>query len=89
MTAAEMAAHLDKDQRLVDAAWAYELALLESREFLEIHLNLIAVYFALNEAPMISIHPLGQAISGVAFSRALEIIERARAHFGDQSELQA
>lgn len=89
MNLTQTAATLDHLERFIEAAWAYELAVLESESTIELYLDLVAIYFALNESPAVAAHPIGQAISGIAFSRAYSLMRSAEEHFGINPELSA
>jgi hypothetical protein len=89
MTRADLAASLDSEGRLLEAAWAYELAMSASRLSADGVLNLIAIYYSLSDPGRYMAMPGGSAIASVADVRAREILADRSRHVGAASEFEA
>jgi len=89
MTYQDVAASLDADGVLVDAAWAYELAVQRPEASQEEFLNLAAVYFTLTDPGYFLAHGIDRRVIDIAYGRAQEILFLADKRFGTSSETSA
>ena len=89
MSYQQLAAGLDADAKLIDAAWAYELAVQGTEASLEEYLDLAAVYFTLTDPGYFLAHDIDRRVIDVAYVRAQEVLILAAKRFGTSSETSA
>lgn len=86
MTREALATLLDSEGRLLEAAWAYELAWCESSLSADGLLNLVAIYYSLCDPGQHMNAPAGSNIASIADVRAREILAHASAPCGVSTE---
>ena len=77
MTAKQEAAAFDAKDRPVEAAAAYERAIISSEADLDTHINLAVLYFVCNDFGYASHHKLPDSFVVNAWDRAMVLLEQA------------
>jgi hypothetical protein len=80
---------LDADGHLVEAAWAYELAVAEEPDATDIRLDLAALYVVANDPGAAAAHHLPQPFVNVAYGRCAAVLEEGLRRDGAHPELLA
>jgi hypothetical protein len=83
----ELALNLDAQEKPVEAAWAYEIAISEPNTESEFFLNLAVLYFECRDFGYSAYHHLSNDFVSGAWQRAFEILEIAEMRFGSQTEI--
>jgi len=89
MKYSEIARSMDSDLLVVEAAWAYELALLQEPENLQLRLDLVALYVVANDFGFAAANRLDQRFIDVAHPRAVDLLEEGFGIHGEHPELHA
>lgn len=89
MTFLECARDLDRDERIVEAAWAYEIAARDGDSGLDVSLDLVALYLSAQDLGFASRHRLSSLWSAAAGRRGVEVLDAAEARFGKLGEIDA
>lgn len=84
-----LGASLDRVDRLVDAAWAYELALQHSPVSVDLVLDLVAVYLTCLDAGYAMSKGLSEGFTEGAYGRANEVLDLGVRTFGDLPDFEA
>ena len=87
MTSREVALALDAQQRPVEAAEAYEVAIREPRAELDLFLNLAALYAVSIDVGFLAAHRLPDEFVGRAHARAVQVIDEAASRFGETTDI--
>jgi hypothetical protein len=85
----DLALDFDRKELPRESAWAYELALQHPEATLATCLNLIAIYFACNDAGFLAAHHLHDGFVAAAYERAHILLDQAEDRFGRHPEIEA
>jgi hypothetical protein len=85
---AELANALDRQGRVLEAAWAYEMAMRDSAHSLDGILDLVAVYYTLSNPGRYMFAPSRPEIASVAMARARELLAIAIERFRPDVEIE-
>lgn len=89
MTYLEWARDLDREERIVEAAWAYEIATREEDTGLDASLDLVALYLSAQDLGFASRHRLSPQWSAAAARRGVEVLDAAEQRLGKLGEIDA
>jgi hypothetical protein len=84
-----LGSNLDRDDQVVQAAWAYEVALHQSDTSMDVILDLVAIYLTSLDAGYAMAEDLNVLFTEAAYSRALEVLDLGRERFGSHPEFDA
>lgn len=87
MSARQEAIMLDREDRPVEAAEAYERAIMENDASLDTFLNLAVLYFECTDGGYAAQHRLPNEFMRSSFERANDILTKAEARFGKHPEI--
>jgi hypothetical protein len=87
MSYRDLALSMDAQERPVEAAWAYEIAIQGPQAELGLFLNLAVLYFACEDTGYSSHHHLEMDFVGAAYDRIHKILDAAENRFGSQTEI--
>lgn len=87
MSFRDLALSMDAQERPIEAAWAYEIAIQESQVELDLLLNLAVLYFAFDDTGYNSHHHLQMDFVGAAYGRIDKILDVAESRLGKQTEI--
>lgn len=85
----QTARELDRLARTVEAAWAYELAMRQGEGTLEDHLNLVAIYFLLQDLGFLAAEGISKPTADAACWRMLEVLDTIEQTHGPSGEVRA
>jgi len=88
MNYAEIARRFDHQDMPLEAAWAYEIAITDTRSDLALHLDLAALYFTASDTGYAATHHLSQEFADVAYDRGMAILADAQRRFGANAEIE-
>lgn len=83
-----LALEFDGAGRVVEAAWAYELAIQDPAADREALLNLAVLYLVCNDTGFFAAHQLHPSFVDAAYPRALEVLAVLEARFGRSAEVE-
>jgi len=82
-----LAAQLDQEERVVEAAWAYERAIATGQAELAAFLDLAVLYFYATDFGMLSHHHLSDGFAQAAWERSFQVLDEAEQRFGPNTEI--
>ncbi len=74
MTYREWATHFDREERPMEAAWAYELAITAPEADLELYLDLVGLYLSCEDSGFASAHGLSVHVTHAMTPRVFELL---------------
>ncbi|HKX27166.1 MAG TPA: hypothetical protein VJ302_05690 [Blastocatellia bacterium] len=87
MTYKELAYKLDREEKLIEAADAYEKAIIDPDADLELLINLAVLYFVCTDGGYLSSYHLSNEFVDHAWERATHLLDEAEARFGRDAEI--
>ena len=83
----ELARTFDQQDKPLEAAWAYELAIANTTNP-DVFINLVVLYFMACDPGYAAVHHLDPLFVDVSYDRAVEVLKSGEARLGRNAELE-